>query len=171
VDGPTWIPLTDFGPTNAINVGSLALYPHPNGDPQLTTILVGTGSEDANRIQRQEMLGTEDLRFDGVGFLMSEDAGKTWQVLDSLNNFDTTTGTYRAISDTARDHLFVGTVVKKPDDRLRGGRAGHGHDGQRRRPVPVAGRRPLVAADLHPAGQHGAGRLRPGRGQCRGEQR
>lgn len=113
VDGPTWIPLTDFGPTNAINVGSIALYPDVNGDPLKTAILVGTGSEEANRIQFQEMLGTEDLRFDGVGFLLSEDAGKTWQVLDSINNFDTAANKYRPIDDAGRDHLFVGAVVRK----------------------------------------------------------
>ncbi|HEX3150933.1 MAG TPA: proprotein convertase P-domain-containing protein [Gemmataceae bacterium] len=113
VDGPTWIPLTDFGSTNAINVGALALYPDPNGNPQNTTIFVGTGSQDANRIQALEMRGTEDMRFDGVGFLMSEDAGKTWQILDSLDNYDTTTNTYRKIDDPVRDHRFIGAVVNK----------------------------------------------------------
>jgi large repetitive protein len=113
VDGPTWVPLTDFGPTNGINVGALSLFPDPNGNPQLTTVLVGTGSQDADRIETADMNGQEKLRFDGVGFLMSEDAGKTWQVLDSLNNYDTTTNKYRPISDPARDHRFVGTVVNR----------------------------------------------------------
>ena len=34
-------------------------------------------------------------------------------MLDSLNNYDTTTGKYRAIDDPARDHRFVGAVVNK----------------------------------------------------------
>jgi large repetitive protein len=111
IDGPTWVPLTDFGPNNAINVGSIALYPDANGDPLKTTILVGTGSQDADRIQQQQMLGNEPMTFDGVGFLLSNDAGKTWQVLDSSNNFNTSTGQYLPISDTGRDHMFVGADV------------------------------------------------------------
>ena len=105
--GPTWVPLTDFGPTNAINVGSIAVYPDPNGDPLKTTILVGTGSEALNRIDQGE------FRYDGVGLLLSEDAGKTWQVLDSADNFDPVTGVYRAITDASRNHAFVGAVVNK----------------------------------------------------------
>ena len=31
-DGPTYIPLTDFGPTNAINVGGIAVFGR-NNDP------------------------------------------------------------------------------------------------------------------------------------------
>ena len=42
VDGPTYQPLTDFGPTTAIHVQSLALFPR-NNDPAQTIIFALTG--------------------------------------------------------------------------------------------------------------------------------
>lgn len=120
--GPTWVPLTDFGSNqvirdangaiirygSAINIGSIALF-NETGDPQQTKILVGTGSAALNVIDQQE----DNNRYDGVGFLYSEDAGKTWQILDSRDNYNNTTQTYRPVTDAARDHSFVGTVVNK----------------------------------------------------------
>lgn len=97
--GPVWVPLTDFGPSNAINVGALAVYPSADRDPAKTTILVGTGSESLNRIEQDEMNGAGKFRFDGLGFLLSEDAGKTWQILDSTNNYDPATKQYRPVVD------------------------------------------------------------------------
>jgi subtilisin-like proprotein convertase family protein len=96
-DGPTWVPLTDFGPD--LNVGYLAVYnsptdPNTNGDPEKTVILVGTGSQALNVID-----SSDQRRFDGVGFLLSEDAGKTWQVLDSTDNYDTVLNKYRGVTD------------------------------------------------------------------------
>lgn len=111
-NGPNYVPLTDFGPNNAINVGTIALFPDPNGDPLKTTILVGTGSDSLNDPQLDRP-PDENYRFDGVGFLLSEDAGKTWEVLDSLNNYDTATNKYRPITDTLRNHQFVGAVINK----------------------------------------------------------
>jgi large repetitive protein len=121
VNGPTWAPLTDFGPNNAINVGSVAVY-NTTGDPNKTFILVGTGSQDLNEVAKSDYkrspgdpntAGTQEQHFDGVGFLLSEDAGKTWRVLDSTINFDSTTQSYRPITDPTRDHLFVGADVNK----------------------------------------------------------
>jgi subtilisin-like proprotein convertase family protein/photosystem II stability/assembly factor-like uncharacterized protein len=106
-DGPTWVPLTDFGPNNAINVGSIALYNTTN-DPSKTMIIVGTGSSSLNTISQREQ---DDLTFNGVGVLTSDDAGKTWQVLDSNTNYSA--GSYLSYSDSLRDHAFVGTVVNK----------------------------------------------------------
>jgi hypothetical protein len=110
-DGPNYIPLTDFGPNDAINVGSLTVHPHPSGDPLRTTVIVGTGSSSLNEPSYD--FGNDGRRFDGVGVLLSEDAGKTWRVLDSLNNFNSGTNRFRDISDPLRDHRFVGTVVNK----------------------------------------------------------
>jgi len=121
VDGPTWVPLTDFGPNNAINVGSLAVF-NSTRDPNRTVVVVGTGSDDLNNMAKNEFrqdygdqngAGVQEFRYDGVGFLISENAGKTWDVLDSTNNFDPTTNVYRPFSDAGRDHLFVGAVVNK----------------------------------------------------------
>jgi subtilisin-like proprotein convertase family protein len=101
IDGPVWIPLADFGPNNAINVGYLTVYnsptdPNTNGDPNKTVILVGTGSQSLNVIDEED-----DRRFDGIGFLLSEDAGKTWQILDSTNNYDAVLNKYRPFVDVS----------------------------------------------------------------------
>jgi subtilisin-like proprotein convertase family protein len=98
-DGPVWVPLADFGPNNATNVGYLAVYnsktdPNTNGDPEKTVILVGTGSEALNVIDEED-----ERRFDGIGFLLSEDAGKTWKVLDSTDNYDNAIDKYRPFVD------------------------------------------------------------------------
>jgi len=116
VDGPVWIPLTDFGPNNAINVGYLAVYnsptdPNTNGDPNKTVILVGTGSQSLNVIDEED-----DRRFDGIGFLLSEDAGKSWQILDSTDNYNAVLNKYRPFVDvsasiTVTTARQVGTIV------------------------------------------------------------
>jgi subtilisin-like proprotein convertase family protein len=111
--GPNWVPLTDFGPNGAINVGALAVYPDVNGDPLKTTILVGTGSDALNQ-DTYDSPGSDQYNFDGVGFLMSQDAGKTWRVFDSLSNTTSFGGNqFRPINDPGRDHRFVGAVVNK----------------------------------------------------------
>ena len=111
--GPNWVPLTDFGPNGAINVGALAVYPDVNGDPLKTTILVGTGS-DALNDPNYDLPGSDQYKFDGIGFLLSPDAGKTWRVIDSLSNTTSFGGnTFRPIGDAGRDHRFVGAVVNK----------------------------------------------------------
>ena len=124
--GPNWVPLTDFGTNQvlrdangnivrsggSINVGSIALF-NETGDPANTKVLVGTGSDALNVIDG----GEDGNRYDGVGFLYSEDAGKTWQILDSRVNFAVPTGGttagYLPLNDIQRDHSFVGTVINK----------------------------------------------------------
>lgn len=95
--GPTWIPLTDFGPTTAINVGGITVFPR-NNDPNLSLVVVATGEGDS---------GTS-----GVGFLISPDGGRTWSVVDSTNNAGPGGG-YSPISSPARNHIFVGTTMYK----------------------------------------------------------
>ena len=41
--GPNWIPLTNLGPLNSLNIGSLVAVASPDGDPNKTMILAGTG--------------------------------------------------------------------------------------------------------------------------------
>jgi subtilisin-like proprotein convertase family protein len=97
-NGPTWIPLTDLGPTTSLNTGSIAVFGR-NNDPSQTIIFVATGEGDT---------GTP-----GVGFLRSMDGGKTWAVLDSaMTNVDAT-GAVLPLSSPMRDHKFVGDTAFK----------------------------------------------------------
>lgn len=95
--GPTYVPLTDFGPVFSLNVGTIAIFPR-NNDPTQSVIITGTGEGDT--------------RTTGVGFLRSTDAGTTWELLDSRVNYDAT-GQLLPIDSPLRDHVFVGTTVFK----------------------------------------------------------
>jgi subtilisin-like proprotein convertase family protein len=108
-NGPTWTPLTDFGPTFAINIGSIAVFPR-NNDPRQSIIIASTGEGDT---------GSR-----GVGFLRSLDGGATWTLLDSTTNFDSQ-GNELPIGSPLRDHAFVGTtsfkVIVDPKPTPQGG--------------------------------------------------
>ena len=80
--GPTYVPLTDFGPTTAINIGGLAVFGR-NNDPNQSVVVAATGEADT---------GTP-----GVGFLLSQNGGATWALLDSTDN---------SLPFAQRDHLF-----------------------------------------------------------------
>lgn len=105
-NGPTWIPLTDFGPSFAINIGSIAVFPR-NNDPRQSIVIAATGEGDTGSI--------------GVGFIRSMDGGATWQLLDSINNnlqqavgggITAVTNTVNPTITTATPHgLAVGQVV------------------------------------------------------------
>ncbi len=107
--GPTWIPLTNFGPTNAVNIGGIAVFPR-NNDPNQSIIIAATGEGDT---------GTP-----GVGFLISEDGGATWNLADSTNNVDAS-GNFLPINSPNRDRDFVGdtsfNVVVDPEPTPNGG--------------------------------------------------
>ena len=97
--GVTWIPLTDFGPTFAINIGSIAVFPR-NNDPNQSIIFAATGEGDT--------------RSTGVGFLRSMDGGASWTLLDSTDNtlpFSIPTGS--PTGTKVRDHAFVGSTAYK----------------------------------------------------------
>jgi subtilisin-like proprotein convertase family protein len=79
--GPTWMPLTDFGPTYSLNVGSITVFPR-NNDPNQTIVYVATGEGDA--LTDRTLL--HHPRPGGIGFLKSTDGGATWEVLDSTDN-------------------------------------------------------------------------------------
>ena len=92
--GPTYIPLTDFGPTSGVNIGSITVFGR-NHNPNQSIIIAATGEGDT---------GTP-----GVGFLISQDGGATWNLFDSLNNVDSS-GNLLPIASTARDRTFIGTT-------------------------------------------------------------
>jgi hypothetical protein len=100
-NGPTYIPLTDFGPSAGINIGSIAVY-NSGSDTTKSVIVVGTGEADTDSA--------------GVGFLISKDGGMTWTVLDSLNN---------NLPDSSRSLDFLGLdsykVVFDPNPTSTGG--------------------------------------------------
>jgi subtilisin-like proprotein convertase family protein len=84
--GPTYIPLTDFGPTFGVNIGGIAVFGR-NNDPNQSIIFVATGEGDTGS--------------PGVGFLRSMDGGATWTLLDSTDN---------TLPFAQRDHAFDGTT-------------------------------------------------------------
>ena len=87
--GPTYIPLTDFGPTFGVNIGGLAVFGR-NNDPNQSIIFAATGEGDTGST--------------GVGFLRSMDGGASWTLLDSTDN---------AQAYANRDHAFVGSTAFK----------------------------------------------------------
>ncbi|MFM8274632.1 MAG: beta strand repeat-containing protein, partial [Gemmata sp.] len=107
VDGPTYVPLTNFGPTFSLNIGSIAVFAR-NNDPKQSIVIAATGEGDT---------GSR-----GVGFIISRDGGSTWTLLDSTQNVYTagdvlpagkSIGDELPIGSALRDHKFVGTSAFK----------------------------------------------------------
>ncbi len=88
--GPTWIPLTNFGPTTGVNIGSITIIDR-NNDPNQSIIIAGTGYGSA-------LYGIGGNTSNGIGFIRSEDGGATWTLLDSSNN---------NLPFAQRDHIFA----------------------------------------------------------------
>jgi subtilisin-like proprotein convertase family protein len=101
-NGPTYIPLTNFGPSSGINIQSIAVFPRNNNTNQ-SIVIAGTGS----------ITGGEDhTTAPGVGFLISMDGGATWSLLDSTDNVDSS-GNILPVASASRDREFVGSVVNQ----------------------------------------------------------
>jgi len=96
-NGPTYIPLTDFGPTNAINIDGIAVFPRQN-NPNKSLVIASTGNGDSGS--------------SGVGFLISQDGGASWNLYDSTTNVDAS-GNLLPLNSTLRDHAFVGSTSFK----------------------------------------------------------
>ena len=107
--GPTWVPLTNFGPGAAMNISTVSIFPR-NHNPAQSIIIVGTGGATG---------GEQGTSAPGVGFLVSMDGGATWNVYDSTVNVSGTTsqtsgnGQILPITSAARDRKFVGTIVNQ----------------------------------------------------------
>jgi len=112
IDGPHYVPLTDFGPTSAISIQSLAVFPQ-NNDPSQTIVFALTGEGNTLGLPALNGLTDRGRTATGVGVLRSADGGKTWAVLDSTDNRSTdpnaAPSTVGKVSDPGRDRLFVGT--------------------------------------------------------------
>ncbi|MFO0805148.1 MAG: proprotein convertase P-domain-containing protein [Gemmataceae bacterium] len=104
--GPSYVPLTDFGPTSAVNISSIALFPR-NNDPHQTIVFALTGEPST----LGKMPGS--LTSAGVGVIRSLDGGRSWQVLDSTRNVDAAGNVVLMSDQNTRDHLFVGATGYK----------------------------------------------------------
>ena len=108
--GPTWIPLTNFGPSSAIYISSIAVFAR-NQNPNQSIIVAATGGD---------ISGQEESDAEGVGFLISTDGGVTWNLDDSTDNVSSVNNTASEldnssnvlpIDSTARNREFVGTTA------------------------------------------------------------
>ena len=108
--GPTWVPLTNFGPSSAVNIASITIFP-VNDNPSDSIIIAATGGD---------ISGEEASDSPGVGFLISTNGGTTWNLDDSTDNVSSVNDTASEIGDTsnilpidstARDRTFVGTTA------------------------------------------------------------
>ena len=108
--GPTWVPLTNFGPNSAVNISSITIFP-VNDNTNESIIIAATGGASS---------GEEATDAPGVGFLISMNGGVTWNLYDSTDNVSSVNNTSSEIGDTsnilpinsaARDRKFVGTTA------------------------------------------------------------
>src|SRR6185312_3348844 len=68
--GPTYIPLTDFGPNYSINIGGIAIFSR-NNDPNQSIIFAGTGNGQATTANSGNSVR-------GVGILRSTNGGSSF---------------------------------------------------------------------------------------------
>ena len=67
-NGPTWIPLTQFGPTSGLYISSITLFDR-NNDPNQTIIIAGTGTAVTANFTDNQADTTFNAVNTGVGFL------------------------------------------------------------------------------------------------------
>ena len=96
---PTWINLTDFGPAFTLNVSSMTIFPrNSNPDDSIVFVLTGDGTTNTP----------------GVGLLRSLNGGRTWDLLNSSQNFDAVDPTIPLeINSQFRDNQFNGLFGNK----------------------------------------------------------
>jgi subtilisin-like proprotein convertase family protein len=101
--GPTWISLTDFGPSNAVNIGSITLFERNNNTSQ-TIVIAATGESDTTPVTP------------GVGFLISYNGGSTWTLDDSSVNVDSSGNPLPIetnVPSLERNRVFVGDTINQ----------------------------------------------------------
>jgi len=119
--GPTYLPLTDFGPNFGLNVGSIAVFGR-NSNPDRSVLFAGTGFAQAtypNAGNSRPFSNIDGNAGRGVGILRSTDGGQTWTLLDSTQNVDAAgnelpgNAPRSGSSPFFRDHAFVGDTTFK----------------------------------------------------------
>jgi len=101
-NGPTYIPLTDFGPSSGIYINSITVFPR-NHNTNDSIIIAATGSSTG---------GKSDGPAPGVGFLISQDGGATWNLYDSTDNVDSN-GNLLPLESASRNREFIGMTAYK----------------------------------------------------------
>ena len=92
------MPLTDFGPSFGLNIGSIAVFAR-NDNPDQSILIAATGeAADQYNWGSTDNPNAPGSTTQGVGFLRSMDGGATWELLDSTNN---------SLPFNSRDHLFA----------------------------------------------------------------
>jgi hypothetical protein len=107
--GPTYQPLTDFGPNFSLNIGSIAAF-GVNDNPSQTVLFAGTGFGQSATTATAGNPNIDLNAGGGVGILKSTDGGITWILLDSLVNVDSNGN---PLPESQRDHTFVGDTTYK----------------------------------------------------------
>lgn len=107
--GPTYQPLTDFGPNFSLNIGSIAAF-GVNDNPSQTVLFAGTGFGQSATTATAGNPNVDLNAGGGVGILRSTDGGITWTLLDSLNNVDSSGN---PLPESQRDHKFIGDTTYK----------------------------------------------------------
>ena len=96
--GPTWIPLTDFGPTSGVNIGSIAVFPR-NNDPNQSIIIAATGEGDTRHAP-------------GVGFLISH--GRRRHLEPRRQHRSTSTASGNLAADRLRQPATASSSAPRP---------------------------------------------------------
>ena len=92
--GPTYLPLTDFGPSFTLNIGGIAAFGR-NNDPAQTILFAGTGFAQE---RTNGTAGNPNVALNsgtGGGMLRSMDGGKTWEVVGPFAG----ASTYKVVVD------------------------------------------------------------------------
>ncbi len=96
--GPIWQDLTGFGPTNSLNIGTIAIFER-NANPDESIVIVGTGEPGMLNPPNYGQTTTPNTA-PGVGFLLSNDGGRTWRVISQSGS-------------TSTPASFVGSTIQK----------------------------------------------------------
>ena len=94
-------PPDQLRPEHRLNISSIAIFPGTTIPP----------SRSSSPPPAAPPAGESNTDAPGVGFLISDDGGTTWNVYDSTDNVSNANGNLLPIDSAARDREFVGTTA------------------------------------------------------------